>query len=345
MTGFWPVLWVLLACTGSTPHADPADLLVHREAVLTGTLWSFTVRTNPGREAEAAGAIAEAVAEVARLEGLLSERRSGSDVFRVNAGAGGPPVRVDPEVSALLARALDLCLRSGRRMDPTFVPLGRLWDLDRLPFVVPGEAAIAEALALVDCSAVEVDPLASTVRLPRPGMALGVGAFAKGYAVDRSMALLQAAGFSDALVDGGGDMLARGTRQDGPWRVGIRHPRGPAGTLVAVVPVTDRAVVTSGDAERYVEVDGRRIGHVLDPATGRPAGSLASVTVLAPDAETADGLATALFVAGEAAAGAILATHPAVDALFVRPDGSLQVTPGARSLLQPGPQPASVSSP
>jgi thiamine biosynthesis lipoprotein len=278
-------------------------------------------------EAAAEAAVAAAFAEVARLEALLSTYKPDSEVSRVNAAAGGPAVAVSAEVLDLVRRAVLVCEATDGLLDITFLPLGDLWDFSRVPFVAPDEAAVARARALVDCRAIEIDPDASTLRLPRDGMGLGLGAIAPGFAVDRASALLTGAGFPDHLVNGGGEVLARGAKADGPWVVGIRHPRGGRGDLMGRMPLRDAALTTAGDYERMTVVDGQRVHHILDPRTGRPARGLTSVSVLDASAERADALDTALLVAGSDDAPALM-QRLGIEALLVREDGTWQATRG-----------------
>jgi len=238
-------------------------------------------------------------------------------------------------------RAVEDCRATDGLMDVTFLPLGRLWDFGKEPFVLPARDEVTQALELVDCTAIEIDTQANTLRLPTEGMAMGLGAIAKGYAVDRASALLTEAGFTDHLVNGGGDVLARGAKPGGPWVVGIRHPREDHGALMGRMPLHDGALVTSGDYERYVEVDGRRYHHILDPRTGWPASGVTAVSVMAGSAERADALSTALLAAGREEATKLLQRFE-VEALLVYEDGSYEATRGflARAQLD-GVDPAS----
>jgi thiamine biosynthesis lipoprotein len=321
--------WAALAVACHGPAARPAGgTLVQASRELMSTEWKVTVALPAGTDSAAALAAAEAALdEVARIEAEMSAYRPDSELARVNAAAGGAAVPVSAELRGLVARSVAFCGETGGCLDISFLPLGRLWDYRRRPFVVPTDAQIAAAQALVDCQAIEIDDATGTLRLPREGMGIGLGAVAKGYAADRAAAVLSAAGFSDHLVDGGGNVLAHGAKAEGPWIVGIRDPRGGRTDLMGSMPLTDAALVTSGDYERFVEVDGRRYHHILDPRSGRPAEGLISASVLDASAERADALATALLVAGPTDAPVLL-QRLGVDALLVRTDGTWQATRG-----------------
>jgi thiamine biosynthesis lipoprotein len=322
---------LLLALLGAcrSPGAQPAaSSLVRASRELMSTEWEVSIAQPMGQDPASALAAAEAALdEVARIEAEMSPYKGDSELARVNAAAGGAAVHVSAELRGLVARSVALCGETGGSLDITFMPLGRLWDYRRRPFVVPTEEQIQQARALVDCHAIEIDDVAGTLRLPRDGMAIGLGAIAKGYAVDRASEVLAAAGFSNHIVSGGGHVLAHGAKAEGPWVVGIRDPRGGRTDLLGSLPLVDAALVTSGDYERFVEVDGKRYHHIHDPRTGRPAEGLMAVTVLDRSAERADALATALLVAGPTEAPRML-QELRVEALLVRTDGTWQASAG-----------------
>jgi thiamine biosynthesis lipoprotein len=159
-----------------------------------------------------------------------------------------------------------------------------------------------------------------------------LGAIAKGYAIDRALAVLRSFGITSAAINAGGDIGLLGSKQDRPWRIGVQHPRQP-GEVLVTIEARDRAVVTSGDYERFFERDGRRYHHLFDPHSGYPADRCQSVTVLAPNAMLADALATALFVLGPEAGLALLHDYPGVDALIVAADGRWHTTPALAAFI------------
>ena len=241
-------------------------------------------------------AAGEAIAEVARIEAKYSRYRPGSVVSRINAGAG-IAVEIDAETRGLLAYADACFVQSGGLFDATSGVLRRAWRFDEPR--VPDDAQIAPLLRLVGWGRVEL--CETRVRLPERGMELDFGGFGKEYAVDRAAAVLRDAGVESALVNLAGDLMVLGPQPDGsPWRVGIRHPR-QEGALIATLPVMSGALATSGDYERFVEVDGVRHCHVLDPRTGRPARGFRSVTVHAASCLVAGSASTIAMLKGRAA--------------------------------------------
>jgi thiamine biosynthesis lipoprotein len=179
---------------------------------------------------------------------------------------------------------------------------------------------------------VEIDRAASTIRLPDPEQRIGIGGIGKGWSVDRAAAVLESRGFFDYTVAGGGDLRVRGAKPDGPWTIGIAHPRRTGG-LIGRVRVDRGSIVTSGDYQRFFEVDGVRYHHILDPRTGRPARGAVSVTVIAPDATAADALSTGLFVLGPARGIEVAEALPGVEALIVDERLELHRTSGFPALL------------
>jgi thiamine biosynthesis lipoprotein len=256
---------------------------------------------DPGTAARAA---ASAVAEVRRIEDKYSRYRESSVVSRINAAAGGEPVFVDDETCGLLDYA-DACHRqSGGLFDATSGVLRRVWRFDRAR--VPRDEELAPLLGLIGWHRVERS--GSRVRLALAGMELDFGGFGKEYAVDRAAEVLRAAGIESALVNLAGDLCVLGPTPGGEaWQVGIRHPR-KAGELIARLPVHSGCVATSGDYERFFEVDGVRHCHILDPRTGRSVQGLRSVTVQAPSCLVAGSATTIAMLLGEDAGLAWLAT-------------------------------------
>lgn len=274
------------------------------------------VALHPDREA-ARAAIDAAYDEIDRLEALLSEWRPDSDISRVNDAAGGAAVAVGPELIDVLSRARDLVEATGGAFDPTFAACGRLYSMTGR--VVPDDDAVARCRAFVGFDRVEIDEGAGTVLLPDEGMRLGIAAIAKGWILDRAAEVLAGRGIERFSVDGGGDIVLRGDGPRGDWRIGIAHPRA-SGTLYGTVPARDVAVVTSGDYLQGFDAEGGRVHHILDPRTGRPTAGAIAATVIAPDAATADALATGLMVLGARAGRDRAEALPEVEAMLIGPD-------------------------
>lgn len=312
------------------PAPEPMVLRVERP--LMGTLWTFEV-AGPAGTPGAARAIAAAIAEVERIEALMSEWREGSPLSALNRAAGGEAVETPAELRAILERGKAYGEKSGGAFDITWRGMGRIWRFDD-GFRVPDRAEIDAARRRVDYRRVAID--GNRVRLQQPGMAIGLGGIAKGYGVDRACEVLKAAGFPNHLVAGAGDIRAGGTKHGEPWRVGVQDPRAERGVVLGRVLLTGGAISTSGDYERFRMVDGVRYHHLIDPRTGYPASKSRAVTVLAGSAEQADALATSIFVLGPDD-GLALARREGVDALVIDPEGRRQQTEGFRRRFETAP--------
>ncbi|MGD9598959.1 MAG: FAD:protein FMN transferase [Steroidobacteraceae bacterium] len=313
-----------LAAAGTAAASAAPDGAWHqREAAIMGTriaveLWSRT-------DAQGEAAIDAVMAEMRRVDMLMSHYKPESQLSRINAHAAEEPVRVDRELYDLIARSLDYSRLTNGAFDITYASVGYLYDYRH--HVKPDEAQIEAHLAAVDWRSLELDPKNATVRFRKPGMRIDLGGFAKGYAVDRSIELLKARGIEHASVSAGGDTRILGDRFGRPWMVGIRHPDDPQ-RMILRIPLENIALSTSGDYERYFDENGVRYHHIIDPRTGHSASKVRSATIIGPTATQTDGLSKTAFVLGPGKSLEILARIPDVDAVFVGPDGKVYYTPG-----------------
>ena len=231
-------------------------------------------------EAHAHGGADAAIADVQRIEAKYSRYRDDSVVTAINRAAGKAEVAIDAETAALL-RYADQCYRlSGSLFDITSGALRRAWDFRRSPPRLPSEGELQAAVATIGWRDVEWSERA--IRLPRAGMEIDLGGIGKEYAADRMATLCLEHGLEHALVNLGGDVRVTGPQQGGvPWRVGIRHPRQD-GEVIATVEMTNGGLATSGDYERFFEIDGIRYCHLLNARSGWPVRYWQSVSVAAP---------------------------------------------------------------
>jgi thiamine biosynthesis lipoprotein len=273
----------------------------------------------------------QAFSDLAEVDALMSEWRDDSPVSAINAAAGKRLVDVPDEVRAIIKRAIVFGDLTGGAFDITWRALDPFWQFDE-NFRIPDSREVEEALALVDYQRIEI--VGTQIGLPKPGMSLGLGGIAKGYAIDRAGAVLKANGYENYLVNGGGDVLTAGTRAGRPWRIGVRSPRGKRNELIARLSVAGAAVVTSGDYERFKIVDGVRFHHILDPRTGYPAQECRSVTVVAPTAEEADVLATAVFVLGPSKGLQLVSARPGTEVFVIDRNGKFWMTSGFRPMAE-----------
>ncbi len=296
---------------------------VHRASrTLMGTEVTITM-TGDGRSSVAAAE--KAFDEIRRVERLMSPKKCDSDVARINAGAAAAPVVVSPETFEVLETSMNVSRQSGGSLDITFAALEGLWNIRDPDFSPPADGRIRALLPLVNYRRVLLDPRTRSVRFAAPGMRIGLGALAKGYAVGRAAAALRGAGIRNAIVEAGGDLQALGRHAGRPWIIGLRNPRGK-GMLLSLGLADGESVATSGDYERFAERGGRKYHHLIDPRTGRPARTFASVSVVASDPLHADAWATAFFIMGEERARAVLRGRSDLSVVLVGLDGKIRAS-------------------
>ncbi len=294
----------------ATQAALRAGEMRREQRVLMGTRVSLLL---PGPAAELAGPVAAAWAEMARLEALLSRYRDDNSVAALAAQAGRRPIVVPAELRELLQQAKRLSARSSGAFDVT-VGAYSDWRFDGTQTLPPAERLAVQRRA-VDWRAIEID--GAQVLLNRPGMRLDLGGIGKLPILAAGMAVLQRAGVRDALIDGGGDILAIGQNQGRAWQVGLRDPLQPQ-QLLGSVPLADGDwIVSSGDYERCFEQGGRRYHHILDPRSGWPSEGVRGVSLLGRDLTALNGLGTTLMLRGPD----LSLLPPGVEALLVRTDG------------------------
>jgi thiamine biosynthesis lipoprotein len=273
---------------------------------------------------------------IAALDATLSDYQPDSELMRLCGQAGGPPVAVSADLFDVLERSRAMFERSDGAFDVTVAPVVRLWRRARRDRKMPDPALLAKARALVGSVRMRLDPAARTVQLLAPGMKLDVGGIAKGYASGAAIAVLARHGVASALVAGSGDIVVSGPPPDANadasgWTIGIAPLENPAAPPRQFLRVANAAVSTSGDAERFVEIDGKRYSHIVDPRTGLGVVDRCSVTVVAPDGATADSLDTAVYVLGPDRGLALVEATEGAAALIVRArDGKTETFASSR---------------
>ena len=296
------------SCTAALPNS--------RTQMQMDTVCSITVYGGDGRLLDAGFDAVEV------WETHWSRTVETSDIAMLNA-ANGAPVTVQSETAALLQLAKEYSALTDGAFDVTTAPLTDLWKAAEQADALPDAAARQSALACVGADKMRIE--GNTVTLT-DGAQLDLGAVAKGAVADCAAEELRDRGCDSALLDFGGNIIALGTKNGKPFRVGIADPRD-GGSIVATVAVADKAVVTSGSYERGYTIGGKRYSHILDPKSGKPVeNDLLSVTVLAEKAAVADALSTACFVMGYDRARALIDSLEGIEAVFVTADGAVQTT-------------------
>lgn len=311
---------LLAACQPAPPHRE--------ESFVFGTRIDVQIAGLPEETAHAA--TAEVFREFDRLHQAFHAWQP-SEVTRLNAAlAAGESFTASPELVALLTEAQAMARAGEYLFDPGIGRLIALWGFQRDEFTatLPDPRALTEWLRARP-SIADLSIVGREIRSRNRQVAIDLGGYAKGYALDRAAALLRARGVKNALINIGGNILALGDKQGTPWKVGIRDPRGPG--QLAVLDLRDgEAIGTSGDYQRYFEVAGQRYSHLLDPRTGRPAEGTQAVTVLVPGGAGAgvrsDVFSKPLFIGGSARFPRLAAQLGVTHALRVDASGRLEVT-------------------
>jgi len=276
--------------------------------------------------------------EAVRLEELLSRFIPVSEISRINRSAGIKYERVSGDTYEVLSRAIELSRYSQGLFDVTVGPLVTLWDNGKDTFKPPEDSSIRQVLPLVDYTDLLLDPYEKAAGLQRIGQSIDLGGIGKGFAGDKLLEVFKKYGISSAYTNIGGNVVALGTKPDGSqWRVGIRHPR-QENSLIGLVAVADKAVVTSGDYQRYfIGSNGKRHHHILDPSTGYPAESgLVSVTIVADNSTAADALSTVMFIAGMEKGLELLKSFSGTEAILIDMNLLVYVTRGLKDCFQAG---------
>ncbi|HEX3696916.1 MAG TPA: FAD:protein FMN transferase [Polyangia bacterium] len=324
--------------TAAAPSAVAPGARVHARTVqVMGTDATFSIWTDDQARAERAFELA--TDEIRRIEHLMTDwDRPGqdpSDIVRINKAAGKKAVRVSDETLAVIDKSLEMSRHSDGAFDITFAVMHGLWKFDEdLERKVPPDAEIAARRKLINYRDVIVDHAASTVKLRRVGMRVGLGGIAKGYAVDRCADVIRAQGLTNFMVQAGGDLFVAGQKGAVNWMVGVRDPRGGPRDIIAKMPIKDHAFSTAGDYERSFILGGKRYHHIIDPKTGYPAMASRGVTIFAPTAFLADALDDAVFILGPEKGLALVASYPGCAALIVDGANKVWMSPSLEGVLQ-----------
>lgn len=310
------VVPLLVGGLASSPcHASP-DSLYHETRPAMGT--TVEVYLYARDRMRAAALIETAFEEIERVEAALSSYRPTSEISRINVTASRGPVVTDPEVFGLIEQALDYSRRTGGAFDITVGALVRTSGFFRDDVHYPSPDELAEARATVGWQHVALDRATRTIRFLTPGIELDLGGIGKGFALDRAARILRRHGVTAALLGAGrSSYYAIGAPPDAEgWPIVISSPRDPAQVL-STIRLHDRSLSTSGNAQKFFELDGKRYSHIIDPRTGEPSAGMLQVTVTAGTAAESDALATALFVLGPERAAALIGRGDEVAALLV----------------------------
>ncbi|MDA3890540.1 MAG: FAD:protein FMN transferase [Salinivirgaceae bacterium] len=283
------VILISYPCTAQKPY--------HQTLKLMGSRFDVTVIAKDSVQANQF--IKQAVNEILRIEKLISSWDENSQTSEINRNAGVKPVKVDKELFELIERAMGISILTDGAFDISYAGMDQIWRFDGSMTSMPADEAIKASVAKVGYKNIVLNKENSTVFLKLNGMKIGFGAIGKGYAADKAKSLLIEKGVSSGIINASGDINTWGYQPNGKeWTVAIVNPLNKS-NVFATLPISNGAVVTSGNYEKYVRFNNKLYTHIIDPRTGYPASGIISVSVFAPMAEIADALATSVFVMGK----------------------------------------------
>jgi len=319
-------IFILSACS-------PQKEKVYRKSkILMDTIITVNVVSHSAEDANRA--IEQAFSEIKKLDKFLNFFSDKSELSEINRNAGKKPVRVSRDTFEVIEKAIHSSEKTNRAFDITIGPLISLWDFHNK--VKPEEKTIRQKIRLVNYKDIILDKNASSVYLNKKGMRIDLGGIAKGYAADKAVAAMKRNGIKSGLVSIAGDIKAFGLKPDGkPWKIGIRNSR-PANEdddIMATIELTDMAISTAGDYERYFIIDNKRYHHILDPKTGYPADKCRSVSIIAKDGFITDSFSTGIFILG-AEKGIKLLEDMGIDGIIVDKDGKIHTTKNLRGKIE-----------
>lgn len=310
-----PIIVLFLLFCGLISNSQ---ILRKRTTLLMGGRFDITIVAQDSLSAEKN--IDLVIAEITRIENLISDWKPDSQVSEVNRNAGIAPVKVDREVFELTKKALYFSEITNGAFDISFAAMDKIWKFDGSMTEMPSEESIKKSVEKVGYQNIILDSVHSTIYLKLKGMKIGFGALGEGYAADKSRNLMLSKGITAGIVNASGDMIAWGKQPDGkPWNIGITNPFNTE-KLVSIVPINNGAVTTSGSYEKFVVFNGKRYSHIINPATGYPSTGLCSVTIFGPSAEMANGFSTSIMVLGKKEGLKLLSKYPDYSCLMITDD-------------------------
>lgn len=299
-----------------------AQIQMTKTVSLMGSVFQITVVDQDTLVTE--DKIHKAVEEIERIENLISEWRPQTQISQVNRNAGITPVRVDREVFELTKRALWFSDITNGAFDISIVAMDNIWKFDGSMKRLPSKRKLKKSVAKVNYKHVVLDSINTTIYLKRHGMKIGFGATGKGYAADKARELLQSLGVKGGLINAAGDISAWGKQLDGePWRIGVKNPLETGEIITVFEFASEKSITTSGNYEKFVELDGKRYSHIINPKTGMSSSEIISVTIMGDNAEFCNGFSTSIMVLGVNESLALLKNFPNLQYVIVTNEGRI----------------------
>lgn len=324
------LVFMLVGCSQNTKKNEETAQQepVKRTEMLMGTVISVTLYDSTDESI-----LDKVFDKVKNLEETFSINETGTEVDKINDNAGIEPVKVSDDTIEVVKEGIYYSDLSHGKFDITIGPLVKLWNIpDRPTEDIPTQDELNLVLPLTNYKDVVIDEANKTVFLTRPGMMLDLGGIAKGYAADVISKMLTDEGVKSAIIDLGGNIFAHGEKVSGDaWKIGIQNPFSNRGEIVGAISVKNKSIVTSGIYERYIEVDGVKYHHILNPETGYPyENDIAGITIISDKSTTGDALSTSVFALGIEEGMKFVEELDDVDAIFVTKEKGIYVTSGIR---------------
>jgi thiamine biosynthesis lipoprotein len=263
--------------------------------------------------------------EMERINQAMHPSYNDSELFHINQQAADHEIKISDEIYQLIDKSLEISRASDGAFDITFASVGYLYDYRNR--IHPTEKNIKNNLPAINYQHIKLNPDNKTIKFNNKNVRLDFGGIAKGYAVDNAISILKKCGIKSGMVSAGGDSRVLGDRNGEPWVVGVQHPR-QKNKVVVRLPLSNSAISTSGDYERFFFDDGKRYHHIINPATGTPAENTWSATVIGNDATTTDALSTTLFILGAEKAIELIETYEGIDAVIIDDKGKMHYSSG-----------------
>lgn len=325
---FLPLILIFVTTLiGCNKNTTSNSKVLSRTELFMGTVVTITLY-----DSDDSAVLDKAFDRVAEIESLVSINDSGTELDKVNNSAGISPIEVTPTTLKIVEKGLEYSKLSNGDFDITIGPLVKLWSIGLDDAKVPTKEEIDSVLPLIDYNLLELDAENHTIFLKNKNMMIDLGSIAKGYAADEISRILTENNVNSAIIDLGGNIYAHGIKPSGKdWNIGIQNPFSTRGDIIGVLKTKNKTVVTSGIYERYIEKDGIKYHHLLNPHTGYPfENNIAGVSIITDKSIDADALSTIAFAKGLEDGLKFVEELPNVDAIFITKDNKVYITNGIR---------------
>lgn len=289
-------LFLLLLTFSALAHAQKLDRY-EQVLLLMGSRFEIIAVSEDSNLAKKG--INSAIEEIRRIEKLISSWDPSSQTSAINLNAGKQTVAIDDELFYLIKRCNKISQLTEGHFDISYASMDKIWKFDGSMNALPESSTVAASVSKINFQDIILDDSSKSVFLKNLGMKIGFGAIGKGYAANRAKSIMSGLGIMNGIINAGGDLISWGSQENGkPWQIAVTEPTDKTKNL-GWLDISNSAVVTSGNYEKYVEFNGKRYTHIINPKTGYPAYGLRSVTIVCKDAEIADAIATSVFIMGK----------------------------------------------